>query len=114
MVPLSRTCLSLGVLHTTASARNLNVPFFSGYQSQQAIGTDGEIDLGPTNFLGLTTYANLAYVHCLAPEDENVETYDIAILGAPFDTVSPCSIPEGQGTSRGNSSWNSNVLRRCM
>lgn len=38
-------------------------------------------------FLGLSTYANLPYVHCLSMERE-VERYDIAILGAPFDTVS--------------------------
>lgn len=34
------------------------------------------------------TYANLPYVHCLAPEGEEVEGYDIAVVGAPFDTVS--------------------------
>jgi hypothetical protein len=27
-------------------------------------------------------------VHCLAPGGEEVERFDIAILGAPFDTVS--------------------------
>lgn len=41
----------------------------------------------PTNFdfLGLTTFANIPYVSCLS--DGSVEKYDIAILGAPFDTV---------------------------
>ena len=41
----------------------------------------------PTNFdfLGLTTFANIPYVSCLF--DSSVEKYDIAILGAPFDTV---------------------------
>lgn len=33
------------------------------------------------------TYANLPYVHCLAPEGQEVEPFDIALLGAPFDTV---------------------------
>ena len=41
----------------------------------------------PTNvdFLGLTTFANIPYVSCLS--DSSAEKYDIAILGAPFDTV---------------------------
>lgn len=41
---------------------------------------------------GLTTYANLPYLKCLSDSDA-VEKYDIAVLGAPFDTVS-------QGLSR--------------
>lgn len=40
-------------------------------------------------FLGLTTYANLPYVHCLSAEaSSEVDQYDIAVLGAPFDTAS--------------------------
>jgi hypothetical protein len=39
-----------------------------------------------TAFYGLSTYANVPYVHCLAPEGIEVEPFDIAILGAPFDT----------------------------
>ncbi|KAI5369503.1 Putative ureohydrolase [Septoria linicola] len=42
-------------------------------------------DISQAKFAGLTTYANLPYVHCLSAEDD-VEPYDIAILGAPFDT----------------------------
>jgi agmatinase len=38
-------------------------------------------------FRGLTTFANLPYVNCLS-ESEDIEKYDIAFLGAPFDTVS--------------------------
>lgn len=44
-------------------------------------------DITQAKFEGLATYANLPYVHCLAPEGEEVEKFDIAILGAPFDTV---------------------------
>lgn len=47
-----------------------------------------DIDISGSKFLGVSTYANLPYVHCLGGKDEDVETYDIAILGAPFDTVS--------------------------
>jgi hypothetical protein len=50
---------------------------------------DNTIDISGAKFRGLSTYASLPYVHCLsAGGDEEVEDYDIAILGAPFDTVS--------------------------
>lgn len=50
---------------------------------------DSAIDISGSKFRGLSTYANLPYVHCLSAEnDGEVEEYDIAILGAPFDTVS--------------------------
>lgn len=74
-------------------------------------GLDDE-DISQTKFAGLTTFANLPYVHCLAADEDDeeeegeddekknkkekrkkkksggVEKFDIAILGAPFDTVS--------------------------
>lgn len=37
-------------------------------------------------FSGLSTFSNLPWVHCLSPE-EHVDKYDIAFLGAPFDTA---------------------------
>lgn len=37
-------------------------------------------------YAGLTTFANLPWRHCLSPED-HIEKYDIAFLGAPFDTA---------------------------
>jgi len=37
-------------------------------------------------FAGLTTFSNLPWVHCLS-EEADVEKYDIAFLGAPFDTA---------------------------
>ena len=39
-----------------------------------------------SEFFGLATFGNVPYVNCLKAEDEG--RYDIAILGAPFDTVS--------------------------
>lgn len=71
-------------------------------------GLDDE-DISQAKFAGLTTFANLPYVHCLAADEDDeeeeeededkkkkkkkkksvgVEKFDIAILGAPFDTVS--------------------------
>ena len=37
-------------------------------------------------YAGLTTFANVPWIHCLSKDDE-VEKFDIAILGAPFDTA---------------------------
>lgn len=49
---------------------------------------NGDIDISTGSaFAGLMTYANLPYVHCLAAKEVEVGEYDIAILGAPFDTV---------------------------
>ncbi|KAI1760535.1 arginase [Hypoxylon sp. FL1150] len=39
-----------------------------------------------SQFNGLATYANLPYVNCLSDEEVRDKKYDIAILGAPFDT----------------------------
>ncbi|KAI2614876.1 arginase family protein [Hypoxylon sp. NC1633] len=39
-----------------------------------------------SQFRGLTTYANLPYINCLSDEEAEGKKYDIAILGAPFDT----------------------------
>lgn len=69
-------------------AREITFPPVSGFSGQQVFAQGG-IDISSGSaFAGLTTYANLPYVHCLAGEGEEVEKYDIAILGAPFDTVS--------------------------
>lgn len=40
-----------------------------------------------SQFHGLRTYANLPYINCLSDAEANENKYDIAILGAPFDTV---------------------------
>lgn len=70
-------------------AREITFPPVAGYASQHVFpqGYNG-LDITQVKFAGLTTYANLPYVHCLAPNGQEVEPFDIAILGAPFDTVS--------------------------
>lgn len=40
-----------------------------------------------SQFLGLTTFANTPYVSCFIDSEAEQQKYDIAILGAPFDTV---------------------------
>jgi len=75
-------------LKLLASARDVTFPPISGYSSQQIIAHGNlEMDIAQAKFAGLMTYANLPYVHCLAAEGHDVEPFDIAILGAPFDTV---------------------------
>ena len=38
-------------------------------------------------FSGLKTFANLPYLNCISDDEARDTPYDIAILGAPFDTV---------------------------
>jgi hypothetical protein len=75
-----------------AQPRKITFPPSSGYASNQILlngYTDPDIS-GP-KFAGLETFANLPYVHCLGNGD--VEEFDIAVLGAPFDTVSLVVLP---------------------
>lgn len=41
-----------------------------------------------TQFSGLSTYGNLPYVNCFVDAEAGKSPFDIAVLGAPFDTVS--------------------------
>ncbi|KAH7116160.1 arginase family protein [Dendryphion nanum] len=76
MIPLLALC----------AAREITFPPIAGIAQQQVFGQEAiDISTGSA-FVGLTTFANLPYVHCLAGENEDVEKFDIAILGAPFDT----------------------------
>ena len=48
----------------------------------------------PFNFAGLNTFAKLPYADCFTKDEAEPGRYDIAILGAPHDTVrNPDSIP---------------------
>jgi hypothetical protein len=80
----------LGYVVST-SAREIVFPSTIGISDQILLNSNGVDVMTGSAFAGLTTYANLPYVHCLAGEVEEVERYDIAILGAPFDTVSCCT-----------------------
>jgi hypothetical protein len=75
-------------------ARDIKFPPAAGYQhrllmdmgSVEDVPGDSD-DLSQAKFAGLLTFAHIPYVHCLAGEKDTVEPFDIAILGAPFDTV---------------------------
>lgn len=74
------------------SARDIVFPPVSSLERlQQPLGQDDGIDIGTgSNFNGLTTFARLPYANCFT--DLDMDAYDIAILGSPFDTVSLAQI----------------------
>jgi hypothetical protein len=81
--------LVVSYLDFLTNAREITFPPVSGYPSQQIVFQGpNDADITTSKFAGLMTYANLPYVHCLALEGQDVEPFDIAIIGAPFDTVS--------------------------
>lgn len=72
---------------TSINAREIVFP--PTYERGQAIlGGYNDPDISHAKFAGLDTFANLPYVHCLAEKSDDEEKFDIAIMGAPFDTVS--------------------------
>ena len=77
------------LLGLQTSAREIVFPQLSpiAQQSRLASPMDSQEDVfaNSNKYAGLTTFANLPWVHCLS-KDEDVEKFDIAILGAPFDT----------------------------
>ena len=72
----------------SADALDIVYPPVSGIEeSQKPVTNDDGIDITiGSDFSGLMTFANLPYVNCFKPFD--MDAYDIAIIGAPFDTVS--------------------------
>jgi agmatinase len=81
------------LIFSHVSPREIIFPPTSGYTSNQALlGGYNDPDISQAKFGGLSTFANLPYVHCLAREGVEVEGFDIAVLGAPFDTVSMCFV----------------------
>lgn len=48
----------------------------------------GKDDENGWSYMGITTFAHLPFINCLDPTyaDEANEQFDIAIVGAPFDT----------------------------
>ncbi|KZF26444.1 arginase, variant [Xylona heveae TC161] len=88
---LTLSCASIAIFAFSVSARNIVFPPIAGVNG--LIGSDTQAALSSDNaplhiglkFQGLTTFANLPYVFCLS-EEQNIESYDIAFLGAPFDT----------------------------
>lgn len=78
--------------------------------------SDDDVDLTTDAMGGLTSFGHLPYVSCFdSKADEEVGKYDIAVLGAPFDTATsyrpgarfgPHGIRDGSRRIRGPHSWN--------
>jgi agmatinase len=78
--------------------------------------SDEDISLDTDAMTGLTSFAHLPHVPCFAGlANEEMEKFDIAILGAPFDTgtsyrpgarFGPHGIRDGSRRIRGPHSWN--------
>jgi len=89
-------CLFIGMLSCPVRARDVVFPPLTGFAAsrdsryQSPLGTlhiDDHHDIITGGaFAGLTTFANLPYVQCISSSN-HIEKYDIAFLGAPFDTV---------------------------
>lgn len=74
-----------------SAARDIVFPPVAGVvgpSSQSPIGLEEKIDIvSGSQFSGLTTFAHMPYVNCFVDSEAEKETYDIAFLGAPFDTA---------------------------
>lgn len=77
---------------------------------------DDDVDLTTDAMGGLTSFAHLPYVPCFAAKpDDEIDKYDIAVIGAPFDTATsfrpgarfgPHGIRDGSRRVRPPHSWN--------
>lgn len=83
------SCSFLFIFLPAIFAREIIFPPISAIQSRgQSILSPERKDVlaESLRYAGLSTYANLPWAHCLS-EEKDIERYDIAILGAPFDTA---------------------------
>lgn len=88
-----------------------------GQQAPLRLDTDDDdVDLSTDSVGGLTSFAHLPFVPCFSDKpDEEIDKYDLAIVGAPFDTATsyrpgarfgPHGIRDGSRRVRGPHSWN--------
>jgi agmatinase len=56
------------------------------YSSQYRLSTGNGGTLSSGYRSSLITYANIQHINCFSTVNTNTQRYDIAILGAPFDT----------------------------
>ncbi|KAH8197427.1 hypothetical protein TruAng_008404 [Truncatella angustata] len=90
-------------------------PAFHTEQIPLHSGPHSDVDIiSGSQFSGLKTYANLPYLNCLSDEEANDKPYDIAVLGAPFDTgvtarpgarYGPTGIRTGSQRIAASASW---------
>ena len=64
-------------------------PHYGQTQQSMTLDSQDDVDINIERpFNGLATYAGVSYVDCFTDSTNDEEKYDIAIMGAPFDTVS--------------------------
>ncbi|KAI0976801.1 arginase [Xylaria arbuscula] len=83
--------LSGAVLLGASRARDWQFPHVWDSAAQKPLSglaaADDDVDIVyGSQFSGLNTYARIPYVNCFSDEAADGDKYDIAILGAPFDT----------------------------
>ncbi|KAL3497276.1 hypothetical protein BJX62DRAFT_245993 [Aspergillus germanicus] len=80
--------LTFSLLASTAVTREIVFPPIAAVQSNQILlGQEEKVDIvSGSQFSGLTTFAHLPYVNCFVDSEAESTPYDIAFLGAPFDT----------------------------
>ncbi|KAL5355237.1 arginase family protein [Aspergillus floccosus] len=86
---LSVLPISLSLL-STALARDIVFPPVAAVlgSSQLPLPSDDPVDIVTNSqYNGLTTFAHLPYVNCFIDKESDSTPYDIAFLGAPFDTA---------------------------
>lgn len=83
------TTLTSALLPLSVNARDIVFPPVAGVESEQfLLGQPNKIDItSGSQFSGLTTFARIPYVNCFVDSEAESTAYDIAVLGAPFDTV---------------------------
>lgn len=84
-VPRVILLLSASLISLSLARDIVFPPVLAEAANQHVLGVDFEDERTTFKYAGLQTFANLPWVHCLSPE-KDVEKYDIAFLGAPFDT----------------------------
>ncbi|KAJ9388356.1 hypothetical protein DTO063F5_2687 [Paecilomyces variotii] len=87
---MHRVAFLSSVFALTCSAREIVFPRVAGiagnsHQVPFELTETVDIVTG-SQFSGLTTFAHLPYVNCFVDTEAENNTYDIAFLGAPFDT----------------------------
>ncbi|KAK3941063.1 arginase family protein [Diplogelasinospora grovesii] len=84
-----KSTLILSLIMSGGGVAGWEFPPKTDYTPHQHPMSDGEEDVDiitGSQFRGLTTFGNLPYVNCFIDAEAETKPYDIAILGAPFDT----------------------------
>ncbi|KAL3460794.1 agmatinase 1 [Aspergillus heterothallicus] len=79
--------LAVSLFASAAVAREIVFPPIAAVHNQAIVGQDEKVDIvSGSQFSGLTTFAHIPYVNCFVDSEAEATPYDIAFLGAGFDT----------------------------